>query len=302
MRELEMEKGPLAALLEAEFVTMPPQLQAAARFVLDHPTDVALMSMREQGRRVGVSHTTMARLAIWLGLDSFDELRAIYARALRAPDHPWHNSGDPSRLAAGKGSSGFGRVGNTLIAQVASLGDVVSAEELAAVAGLLADSRNLFCFGLRSAHTVARHFACLMSQLGKHVAVLDLATGTDAVHHAGSGDAMLAVGFAPYGHATSEFVRQLSRRGVAVAAITDSKISPLARFARETIVVPTHSHSFFPSMAPALSVAEILAALTADQTGANVAEVRRQAEQQFAVSDIYLRPSPIDRQREAVAA
>jgi DNA-binding MurR/RpiR family transcriptional regulator len=281
-----MEKGPLAALLEAEFETMPLQLQAAARFVLDHPTDVALMSMREQGRRVGVSHTTMARLATWLGLDSYEQLRAIYAQALRTPDGPWHNCDGPGRLAAAKGNSGFGRVGNTLIAQVASLGDVVSAEELSAVASLLADCRHLFCFGLRSAHTVARHFACLMSQLGKHVAVLDLVTGTDAVHHAGSGDAMLAIGFAPQGHAAREFMRQLSRRGVAVAAITDSKISPLARFARETIVVPTHSHSFFPSMAPALSVAEILAALTADKTGANVAEVRRQIEQQFAAIDL----------------
>jgi DNA-binding MurR/RpiR family transcriptional regulator len=281
-----MEKGPLAALLEAEFETMPLQLQAAARFVLDHPTDVALMSMREQGRRVGVSHTTMARVAAWLGLDSYEQLRAIYAQALRTPDGPWHNSGDPRRLAAGKGNSGFGRVGNTLIAQVTSLGDVVSAEELSSVAALLADCRHLFCFGLRSAHRVARHFACLMSQLGKHVAVLDLTTGTDAIHHAGSGDAMLAVGFAPYGHAAREFMRQLSRQGVAVAAITDSKISPLARFARETIVVPTHSHSFFPSMAPALSVAEILAALTADKTGANVAEVRRQVEQQFAAIDL----------------
>jgi DNA-binding MurR/RpiR family transcriptional regulator len=297
-----MEQGSLAALLEAELETMPLQLRAAARFVLDHPTDVALMSMREQGRQVGVSHTTMVRLATWLGLDSFDELRAIYARALRTPDHPRPGSGDPRRLAAGKGNSGFGRVGNSLIAQVAGLGDVVSADELSAVAGLLADSRRLFCFGLRSAHTVARHFAGLMSQLGKHVAVLELATGTDAVHHAGSGDAMLAIGFAPHGHAASEFVRQLSRRGIAVAAITDSKISPLARFARETIVVPTHSHSFFLSMAPALSVAEILAALTADRTGANVDEVRRQAEQQFAASDIYLQPLPIDRQRGAVTA
>ena len=276
-----MEKGALAVLLEAEFETMPLQLQAAARFVLDHPTDVALMSMREQGRRVGVSHTTMVRLASWLGLDSYDELRAIYARALRAPDGRRPDSGDPRCLSAGNGHLGFGRVGNTLIAQVASLGDVVSAEDLSAVAGLLADSRRLFCFGLGSAHTVARHFASLISQLGKHVAVLDLATGTNAVHRAGSGDAMLAVGFAPHGHAASEFVRQLSRQGVAVAAITDSKISPLARFARETIVVPTHSHSFFPSMAPALSVAEILAALTADKTGANVADLRKQAEQQF---------------------
>jgi hypothetical protein len=41
-----------------------------------------------------------------------------------------------------------------------------------------------------------------------------------------------------------------------------------------------------PSMAPKLSIAGILAALTADKTGANVAEVRRQAEQQFAAINL----------------
>lgn len=42
-----MKKGPLSDLLVERFETMPPQLQRAARFVLDHPQDVALMSMRE---------------------------------------------------------------------------------------------------------------------------------------------------------------------------------------------------------------------------------------------------------------
>lgn len=296
-----MEQGALAALLEAGLDTMPLRLRAAARFVLDHPTDVALMSMREQARRVGVSHTTMTRLSSWAGLDSFEEMRAIYARALRTPDHPWHKSGARRRVAAGKERSGFGRAGDKLISQVASLGDVVSVEELSAVADLLADCRHLFCFGWRSAHMVARHFACLMSQLGKHVAVLDQATGIDAIHHAGSGDALLAIGFAPHGPASRELMRQLSRRGVAVAAITDSKVSPLARFARETIIVSTHSHSFFPSMAPALSVTEILAALAADRAGADIADMRRQTEKR-AAGDIYRRPLPIIHHREAVIA
>ncbi|MCG5480489.1 MAG: MurR/RpiR family transcriptional regulator [Ensifer alkalisoli] len=275
----------MAEVLEAEFETMPPQLQTAARFVLDHPMEVALMSMRELGRRVGVSHTTMARLAAWLGLDSYDELRTIYARAVRAHGRPWHNSGDPHGFAAEEGSSGFGRVANTLIAQVVSLDGAVSAKQLSAMADLLADSRRLFCFGPGSAQTVARHFALLMAQLGKPVAVLDPVSGTDAIHRAGLGDAMLAIGFAPHGQATSAFVQQMSRRGIAVAAITDSKMSPLARFARETIVVSTNSQSFFPTMAPALSVVEILAALTADRTGANVDEMRRREEQHVAATN-----------------
>ena len=89
-----MKKGPMTDMLVEELEAMPPQLKAAARFVLEQPTDVALMSMREQARRAGVSHTTMVRLAAWLGLDSYEELRAAYAEALRAPENATGSSDD----------------------------------------------------------------------------------------------------------------------------------------------------------------------------------------------------------------
>ncbi|TGT34663.1 MurR/RpiR family transcriptional regulator, partial [Mesorhizobium sp. M8A.F.Ca.ET.167.01.1.1] len=58
----------MAEMLVGGLASMPSQLRTAARFVLEHPADVALMSMREQGRKARVSHTTMVRLAAWLGL------------------------------------------------------------------------------------------------------------------------------------------------------------------------------------------------------------------------------------------
>ena len=65
------------------FAGMPPRLQAAARFVLDQPQDVALLTMREQARRAGVPPATMTRLAQRLGLSGYEELRGSYAAAIR---------------------------------------------------------------------------------------------------------------------------------------------------------------------------------------------------------------------------
>src|SRR5690606_25136772 len=112
-----MESGPLAELLVERFETMPPQLQAAARYVLDHPKDVALMSMREQAHHAGVSHSTMMRLARWLGLDGYEDMRALYAEALR-------NSGTATagHAAQREGEGGVSEVGSAtdmLAAQVA---------------------------------------------------------------------------------------------------------------------------------------------------------------------------------------
>ena len=61
--------------LIARFDTMPPQMQIAARHLIDHPQDIALMSMRDLARRAGVSPATMTRLAQFLGAEGYEDLR-----------------------------------------------------------------------------------------------------------------------------------------------------------------------------------------------------------------------------------
>ena len=78
-----MDGGPLTQPIVEAFETLSPQLQAAARYVLDKPNDVALLSMREQARHAGVPPATMTRLAQRLGLDGYDQVRALYAGAVR---------------------------------------------------------------------------------------------------------------------------------------------------------------------------------------------------------------------------
>ncbi|HSS86697.1 MAG TPA: SIS domain-containing protein, partial [Reyranella sp.] len=79
-----MDRGPLNASIVEAFDILPPQLQTAARYMLDRPDDVALLSMREQARRAGVPAATMTRLAKRLGLEGYDQVRELYAGAVRA--------------------------------------------------------------------------------------------------------------------------------------------------------------------------------------------------------------------------
>ena len=78
-----MDRGPLNASIVEAFDILPPQLQTAARWMLDRPDDVALLSMREQARRAGVPAATMTRLAKRLGLEGYDQVRELYAGAVR---------------------------------------------------------------------------------------------------------------------------------------------------------------------------------------------------------------------------
>jgi DNA-binding MurR/RpiR family transcriptional regulator len=67
---------------------MPVQMQVAARFIMDQPSEVALLSMREQARKAGVPPATMTRLAQRLGFSVIKILKDAYVEAVRN-NVPW---------------------------------------------------------------------------------------------------------------------------------------------------------------------------------------------------------------------
>jgi DNA-binding MurR/RpiR family transcriptional regulator len=92
---------------------------------------------------------------------------------------------------------------------------------------------------------------------------------------------LLVVSVKPYARTTLDLVDYALRSGVTLVAITDSVVSPLKERAKETIIVPTESPSFFHTMTPAFAVAEALAAILTAAAGDNALNAVRQMERQF---------------------
>ena len=78
-----LQADPLRERIVSLFDGMSPQLRQAARYIIGHPQEVALVSMRELARNAGVQPSTMTRLAKFLGLAGYDDIRAHHAEAIR---------------------------------------------------------------------------------------------------------------------------------------------------------------------------------------------------------------------------
>ena len=286
-----MDQGPLTGRIVAAFDAMPAQLQTAARYLLDRPRDVALLSMREQARQAGVQPATMTRLAKRLGLDGYDAVREMYAETIR-------NAGPGFARKAGAQVASQKRKGDralaaemvaTLNAHVARLSEPGALDRLAAAAVKLGAARRIYCVGLRACHPVAWHLHYVLSLVGERTVLLDSVAGTgrDPLRDAGAGDVLFAVSIAPYTRATIETARYAYAQGVAVVALTDSEVSPLAALAAVTIFVATECPSFFHTMAPAFVTAEILGALVAGRSGTRALEALRRTEEQLAALNVH---------------
>lgn len=243
------------------FDTMPRQLQRAARYVLDHPDEVALVSMREVARNAGVQPSTMTRLAKFLKLDGYDDIRSDHARAIRLRAEGFAAQQERTQADAGLAPQML----QNLSQQIARLTEPASLARLEAATARLTRARRIYVLGLRSCHLVAWHFHYEMTLLGKQTQHLDGPAGTlgDGLMHAGSDDVLLAISINPYARQTLDLAERAREKGLGVVAITDSEVSPLTAIADETLLCPTESPTFFHTLVPALAVSELLCGLLA---------------------------------------
>jgi DNA-binding MurR/RpiR family transcriptional regulator len=287
-----VEGGPLTRPIVEAFDALSPQLQTAARYVLACPDDVALLSMREQARRAGVPPATMTRLAKRLGLEGYDEVRALYAGAVRDGILGFAGKAgvqvEAQKLRGERALSAD--MALTLSRQIARLAETPTLDRLADAAGRLHQARRIYCLGLRSCHAIAWHFHYMLSLLGDKTVMLDDAggIGLDAIRDAGKSDVVLAASVEPYARATIEGARYAAQQGVPVVALTDSEVSPLAQIAVAIIPAATESPSFFHTMTPLLAVAEILAALVAGRSGQKALDALTRTEAQLAAFGVHL--------------
>jgi DNA-binding MurR/RpiR family transcriptional regulator len=289
-----MDPRLLSKRIVAQFDGLSAQLQLAARYVLDHPRDVALLSMREQARKAGVGPATMTRFAKRLGLSGYDAIRGAYADALRGGTLDFADkAGAQLKSQKLRGDKALAaEMLKTLIGQLSSLSEPEALERLVEAADHLVRARRIYCLGLRSSHSVAWHAHYILSFFGDRSVFLDAlaAVGADQLRDATKEDVLLVASVTPYTRATVEIANYAASLGVTVIAITDSAVAPLAQLAKCAILVATESQSFFHTMSPAFVMAEILTALVAGRGGNEALNKVRQMERQLLALDVHVKP------------
>jgi DNA-binding MurR/RpiR family transcriptional regulator len=285
-------EGPLEARLIAEFDAMSPQLRKAARFLIDRPREVALLSMREQARLAGVQPATMTRLAKRLGLHGFDAVRSLHAEAVRSAQMDFSGRAHRQVLSRNaRGDSALAAEMVTVLArQTQALGEPASLARIVQASALLHKAERIFCLGMRSSFPIAWHVYYVLSLVRAGIQMLDGVGGllADALRSATRRDAVVVASVHPYTQATLAAARYASERRLPIVAITDSAIAPLVAVADVAILASTDSPAFYHSMVPAFAAAELLAAMVAGRGGASGLAALRRTEEQLAALSVHV--------------
>ncbi len=281
MQQVDHDLTPqgIGQLISRSFETLSPELQRAARWLLQHQAALALHSMRTSAREAGVSPATMTRLAQRLGFDGFEALREPFMRhlasnaAIAAPRRS-------SRSKPGRGSSPA-EVESLHVARqldnVASVRALNTPQALRDAADTLLRARNVCFLGMRVCHGVAVHMHYVYSLVATNGLLLDDRGGTlpDQITRLQPQDVVVAISQSPYTRQTVECVQLAHEQQAAVVALTDSALSPIARQAQHVLLFETESSSYFRSSLGAIALCELLLA-TLSARGGTAAQQRLQ--------------------------
>ena len=259
-----VELARVAEQIESAYADLSPQLQRAARYVLDSPDDVALGTIRDVATRAGVHPSTLVRLARELAFSGYAEFRKPFRERLRT--QPTRYADRAKNLQA----RGTGSDAEVLYRELVTLGRNnieqtfadTSPEQLSRLADDMETAKRVFIIGLRKCFPIAFYLQYACRMFHDDVVLLSGWAGTlvDEIRDLGREDVLIAVSFDPYTRETVQAAHYATAAGASLVAITDSQLSPLAEGASHAFVVTNSSASFFRSLVAAMALAEAIVA------------------------------------------
>ena len=230
--------------------------------VLDDSSSVAFGTVAELARRAGTSGATVVRFANHLGYDGYVDLQAAVQRELSGRLRP---AGE--RIREPRATDVLARTLSVELDNVQkSLAAIEPAAFHRAVRLLAARRRRIAVVPGGASHGVGRQLADELSMLRSGV---ELVWGP-AVHVTGTvaglrdGDALVAIDLPRYDRALVTAATAAAARKVAIVALTDSLLSPVARLAAAAFAVEAEGSGPFDSHVGVLAVANALVAGVAD--------------------------------------
>jgi len=248
--------------MRQRFSALSPRLRQAARHILDHPNQAALATVTELGRAAGVQPSVLVRLAKAFGFPGFSDMQAVLQSALAAAAPTYGER--VQQLRAVGGEAGLPRLLQQAVAlnqvSLQNLLQTVEAKALERAVALIAGASLVHVLGQRRAHPVAGYLAYGLTRSGKSARLLAGAAGTlrDEMLTMRPGEVLVVVSQHPYSPEAVETAAWAAGNGVAVLALTDGTLSPLAAHATVLLDVRDAEVFGFRALVAQICLAQVL--------------------------------------------
>ncbi len=251
----------LTEQLRRDIDSLPPQMQAAAKYIIDHPGDFGLDAVRVTATKIGVSSNVLVRLAQRLGFDGFEAFRRPFRQTLVTDREDRLGQDWLNRMRTGDSFStaqaGFAQNELNVVTRSLRLIDPASIRQ---ATDHMVSAKRCFITATRASYALAYylHYAGRMACPGFQLIPRHMGSAVDDLIEAGPGDCLFAITVHPYSSDTIQSMRFAHERGMRIVLLSDSEV--IAPGVKPDIVLPvsTRTQHHFSSFSGAMAVLECL--------------------------------------------
>lgn len=242
-------------LLNEKAERLTPSQTKLLNYILANDEEAVFLTIQDLSRRVNVSVATVVRLAKALGYSGFpqfqQELRLLFRDKLttvaRLQKTARREASEENVLV---------KVFQQDIENISETMKQISVHDFRYFVKALNSARRVVIIGLRSAHSLAVLMGVALEFLQRDVWIVTPGIGDmwDRLLGLRKDDVVVAICFPRYTKETVEALRFAHENGIRTLAITDSPISPLARYAQCVLPARCKMDSFIESFTAAMSL------------------------------------------------
>ena len=258
-----MEHSPtqLTNRLRREIEELPAQMQAAAKYIIDHPGDFGLNPIRTTADRIGVSSNVLVRLAHRMGFDRFEAFRRPFRQTLvtdredRLGQDWLQDMGTTDGFSATQASLAQ----NELNVVSRSL-RLIKPHLVEHAIDHITSAKRCFVTATRSSHALAYyfHYAGRMAHPGFQLVPRHMGSAIDDLIEAEPDDCLFAITVQPYSADTIQSMRFARNRGLKIVLLSDSDVIAPGVEADVTLPISTRAQHPLSSFSGAMAVLECL--------------------------------------------
>jgi RpiR family transcriptional regulator, carbohydrate utilization regulator len=226
---------------------------------LENPREFVLLNVRDMARRLGTTPTTLVRVVQALGFESYKDFRHYLhdlsvksATILDSMQAAGPTSLSPKLLRDSR---------KQIQQNLTFLQNQVDLEQVLKIAAKIHKASSVLLIGGDMASSLVTYMEYQLTIAGLPVLA---ATAPGRTSHlarsASKNDVVIAVSFRRGLRMTIEGIERAKRNGAYCIGITDSMLSPLARYSDELLIVPINSLSFAASYVAPLALIDLITA------------------------------------------
>ena len=242
------------------------QLKLIARHVEQHRDHLGLDGIQQVAQQCGVQPSAVVRFAKHFGFNGFTDMQAVFRAGLTQQIAPSRNYQSRIRqlLAAEAQNLSSADIAHEFLAgSIGGMQELQSQLDEAAFShavDLLLQAENLWIVASRRSFPVAVYLDYALQHTDKRVGLISALGNMQhgQMRSVRQGDILIAISFSPYAEETLAAVQGAVDRGARLIAITDSRMSPLARWAEALLLVQDNSTFGFRSLTSSMGLAQSL--------------------------------------------